>query len=91
MIWTARSTYAEPWNGATDGTGDHRRPEGGCVPSELRGSHLLYRFIDAEVKGRPHCITHAVEAEASVQAANSVTLDDLLDSFNGAETALAAQ
>lgn len=91
MIWTARSTYAEPWNGAADGTGDHRRPERRGISSEFLGSHLLHRFIDTEVKGRPHCVAHAVEAEAGVQAAESVTLDDLLDGSKGAETGLVAQ
>lgn len=60
------ATYAEPWNGATDGTGDHRRPKGRGVSSEFLGSHLLDRFIDTEVKGRSHSVTHTVEAEASV-------------------------
>lgn len=84
-------TYAEPWHGATDGTGDHRRSERRGITSQFLGGHLLDGFVDTEVQGRSHRVAHAVEMKARVQTAEPVTLDNLLDGFDRTKTGLAAQ
>jgi hypothetical protein len=88
---TRCTTYTKPRNRAANRTGNHGTTKWGPIWAQLLRRKLFYGFIDTEVQARSEGVAQSVQMKTGVQATDSVTLDDLPDGLDSAETRLVTQ